>query len=386
MIAAANQFSYDEQVGFARAAIGGLMRAARLMLAVSLLLVLTTSGFSQSQTSAATVTNDPIEPVTGPAKVLDNPADRTLVLGLLEKARQNNILHEPGVQPFTLKVSFTSSGQTRYEGSGEMEETFVAFGKGRWTAHLGSYSQVRIFAGPAAYDQADVPIPLRIAMVRTAVFGPMPGNWSHSLIRFAGAHWNGKEVTCALLSRFGDTSYTSGRRWTESELCIDPQTGLLQMASEAPGVYATYDYQSAVSFHGRTLPRNITVVEAGRTVLQIHVESLVDAAVADPQMFTPSQQMLALGPRATLLQVRFPDVAAAPTGHTGATEPVIVHVTIGDDGKVQEAEPLQDNDQALSHAALDHVLRASYPRMNSAGGGPSEREAFINVRFEAAAR
>jgi hypothetical protein len=322
--------------------------------------------------------------------VLDNPADRTLVLGLLESARQNNALHEPGVQPFTLKANFTSSGQSRFEGSGEMEETFVQFGKGRWTAHLGSYSQLRIFAGPAAYDQVDVPIPLRVAMVRTAVFGPMPGNWSHSLIRFAGARWNGKEVTCALLSRFGDTSYTSGRRWTESEFCIDPHSGLLQMASEAPGVYASYDYQDALTFHGRTLPRNITIVQGGRTVLQIHMDSLQDATATDPQLFNPSAQMLALGPRATLVQARFPDLMPLPAGHTGAVTPIMVHATIGDDGKVQEAEAVQTSDSVLSQAALDHILHTNYSGGSagysggSAGANPVQRDAFINVRFEVA--
>jgi hypothetical protein len=361
------------------------MRIAKFVPVLCLVFIFLAFGTAQSQTSAASVMNDPLEPVTGPAKVLDNPADRTLVLGLLEQARQNNALHESGIQPFAIKLSFTASGQSRYEGSGEMEETFIAFGKGRWTAHLGSYSQLRIFAGPAAYDQVDTAIPLRIAMVRTAVFGPMPGNWSHSLIRFAGARWNGKEVTCALLSRFGDRSDTIGRRWTESEFCIDPHSGLLQMASEAPGVYATYDYQDAPTFHGRTLPREITIVEAGHTVVHIHVDSLQDTAPGDSKLFAPSQQMLALGPRATLTQVRFPDVATVSEGHSGVIGPIIVHAMIGDDGKVEEAEPLQTNDPTLSRAALDHVLRATYPPMNS-GGGPSAREAYINVRLTAVAQ
>lgn len=357
------------------------MRVTRFAATLCLLLLPPSVGLAQNRISTPLVANDPLEPVTGPAKVLDNPVDRTLVLGLMEQARQKNTLHEPGIQPFTLKLSFSASGQSRYEGSGGMEETFVAFGKGRWTAHLGSYSQLRIFSGPAAYDQIDIDMPLRVAMVRTAVFGPIPGNWSHSLLRFAGAQWNGKEVTCTLVSRSGDTSYTAGRRWTESEFCIDPHSGLLQMASEAPGIYATYDYQDAVTFHGRTLPREIKIVEAGRTVLQIHVDSLQDAAAAGPELFTPSAQMLALGPRATLAPgVRFPDVAPVPAGHSGTVGPVIVHAILGEDGKVQEAESLQTTDPSLSQAALDHVLHAAYPGMN-AEGKPTERDAFINVRF-----
>ena len=56
----------------------------------------------------------------------------------------------------------------------------------------------------------------------------------------------------------------AGRGWEETEECIDPQSGLLQVHSEAPGRYAVYDYSNAPQLGGHRLPRSVTVTEAGR--------------------------------------------------------------------------------------------------------------------------
>ena len=105
------------------------MRAARFLHVVLISIATASVAFCQAVASDAQGVNDPLEPVTGPAKVLDAPVDRTLVLGLLEQARQNSALHEAGAPPFTPKLSFTASGQSSCTGSGDMEETFVEFGK-----------------------------------------------------------------------------------------------------------------------------------------------------------------------------------------------------------------------------------------------------------------
>ncbi len=220
---------------------------------LTLWVLFTVMAFAQSKPPVHPVADDPLEPITGEVKVLETPADRSLVLGLLERARQNSALHQSGTPPFTIKLSFTASG-FEHSGSGETEETFIEFGRGRWTARLGGYSQTRVFSGSAAYDETMAPMPLRLATVRTSVLNPMPGNWSHSLIRFAGGKWNGKDVICALISDFGSSANSPGRRWSESEFCVDPKTGLLQMASQAPGIFASYDYKNAILFHGRSSP------------------------------------------------------------------------------------------------------------------------------------
>jgi len=65
---------------------------------------------------------------TGDTLKVANPDNRALILNLLERARQNGSeLYAAGGPPFHLKVSFTSNGQSRYSGAGEMEEIRCEF-------------------------------------------------------------------------------------------------------------------------------------------------------------------------------------------------------------------------------------------------------------------
>jgi len=165
---------------------------------------------------------------------------------------------------------------------------------------------------------------------------------------------------------------------------VDTKSALLRIYSEAPGIYTVYDYNDALHFHGGTLAREISIVESGDTVLQIHVESLEDAGAPDPALFTPTKEMLARGPGIVLVpSVRIPVFATSPAGHAGKVEPVIVHASVDAEGKVLEAETLQNSDPSLSNAALSLVRSSSYPPSRRATG-PVQTEAFINVEFGAA--
>jgi hypothetical protein len=253
----------------------------------------------------------------------------------------------------------------------------------RWSARLGDYSQLRIFYEGAAYD--DKPrgsIPLRIQMVRQSVFWPVTGRFAPALIRMATAKWQGTDVACMLVSGArNDASPTPGRRWEETEYCIEPKTGLLRTYSEAPGIYTVYDYSEKFEFHGRTLARQISIVEDGVTVLQIHLDSLTDAANSDPDQFVPTKKMLSHGPGDILVgPFRFPQSVGAPPGRNGVIQPVIVHAVLDKKGHVVEAEALQHTDSALSDAALAIVERSTYSRPEN-DGRPVQREAFINVQF-----
>jgi hypothetical protein len=353
--------------------------------ALVVLFVLLVSGFSFSQAvpKTAPLPYDPLELATGPTVVPDTPEKRELVLNLLEHARQNNGMHTPGTAPFAMKVSFNSTGTSRYTGFGEVEETWMSPNTWRWSARLGDYSQLRIFYEGAAYD--DKPrgsIPLRIQMVRQSVFWPVTGRFAPALIRMATAKWQGTEVACTLVSGArNDASPTPGRRWEETEYCIEPKTGLLRTYSEAPGIYTVYDYSEKFEFHGRTLARQISIVEDGITVLQIHLDSLADAANSDPDQFVPTKKMLSHGPGDILVgPFRFPQSVGAPPGHNGVIQPVIVHAVLDKKGHVVEAEALQHSDSALSDAALAIVARSNYRRPDN-DGLPVQREAFINVQF-----
>lgn len=359
------------------------MVSARCLLVF--LLVLNWPAVTQTAPSAA-LAADPLELATGATLKVANPENRALVLSLLERARQNGSeLYAAGSPAFHLKLSFTSGGQSRYTGPGEMDEIHYSRQTyWRWTARLGDYSQVRVFQYGVPYDEKTPgPIPLRLQMVRGAVIWPMDNVRPGTMIRLASAQWRGMEVMCALLSGGDGVGAAQGRQWQEREYCVDTKSALLRIYSEAPGIYTVYDYDDALHFHGRSLARQISIVESGDTVLQIHVDTLEDAAAPDPALFTPSKEMLARGPGIVLIPaVWIPAFATAPAGHTGKLEPVVVHASIDDHGKVIEAEVLQNSDPGLSNAALSFVKNSTYPPRRLARG-PVQTEVFINVEFGA---
>ena len=340
-----------------------------------------TQSASQAAPKVAPLPYDPLELATGPTVVPDTPEKRALLLNLLERARQNSAMHMPGTAPFTIKVSFNSTGDSKNTGYGEVEETWLNGQTWRWSARLGDYSQLRIFYQGAAYDEKPKGfIPLRLQMARNAVFWPVVGNFAPMLLRMATASFQGTDLACMLISGgANDATATPGRRWEENEFCIDPKSGLLRAHSEAPGIYTIYEYDGALQFHGRTIPRHISVVEGGETVLQIHVDSIEDAN-PDPNQFVPTHQMLARGPGAIMVgPFRFPEFVQAPAGYNGEVRPVIVHAILDQKGKVLDAEVVQSSDPGLVAAAMGVVRHSTYPAALSTA--PRQREAFINVKF-----
>ena len=359
------------------------MGSSRSLL-VFLLVGLSLPALTRSTLAVAPLPADSLELATGDTLKVANPENRALILNLLERARQNGSeLYAVGGPAFHLKLSFTSNGQSRYTGYGEMEEFHYSRETSwRWTARLGDYSQVRVFQYGIPYDEKTPgPIPLRIQMVRGAVIWPMANVRPGIMIRIATAQWRGMEVMCALLSGGDGVSAARGRQWEEREYCVDTKAALLRIYSEAPGIYTIYDYDDVLHFHGRTLARQISIVEGGDIVLQIHVQSLEDPGSPDPALFTPTKQMLAQGPGIVLVpSVRISAGTALPAGHTGKVEAVIVHASVDNQGKVVEAEVLQNSDPSLSDAALAAIKGSTYPpRMRATG--PVQTEAFINVEF-----
>jgi hypothetical protein len=350
------------------------MRIARPFRLLLLSSLLAPAAFAQM----APVPSDPLELVTGNARVLVTQEERSAAINLLYRARQNYNMHT-GRAPFTLKTSFTSSGQSLYEGDGAMEETWIAGRRWRWTAQISNTTVGRVFYGGRMYSTSTTDsIPLRIYMVRDAIFSPGPGFVTGQMIRSAAVSYNGKEVTCLLLSGHVPTTPAS-RFWVETEYCIDPNSGLLQVWSEAPGIYITYNYDDAIEFHGHTLARQISFVEDGKTVLDLHLDSLEELHDVDPNLFKPAPEMLAKGPIFGLaLPTRFPirSESAAETDGPYDIQPVIVHATVDNaNGKVLEAEALQNSNPTLAQEAVNLVKGSS----NSATG--VEREVFINVQL-----
>ena len=87
------------------------------------------------------------------------------------------------------------------------------------------------------------------------------------------------------------------------------------MWSEAPGIYAVYDYTGATAFHGSTLPREITIFEDGRPAVQARGESVEDEPDLDPNLFKPAAEMASADESFTLHRpTAFRCASILPTG------------------------------------------------------------------------
>jgi hypothetical protein len=343
------------------------------------------AGFATGQTKqVAPVPGDPLELATGPAVIADTPEKRSAILNLLERARQNNNLHVKGMKPFDLKASFNSNGSPGNTGAGILEESWLSGTTWKWSEHLGDYSQLRIFHNGIAYDSNPGSYqPLRLQMIRQAVFWPVAGNFANDVIRVAEANWNGKPVTCALIAGpRANASQAAGRQWIEEEFCIDPATGFLQTYSIAPGIYDVYDYSNAFEFHGHSIARRITIVENSIPVATVELNEMTDLNTADGSLFIPGADMkgpgIMIGPPMRFPQVAKNNVAAAATG---VVQPIIIHAALDVSGRVLEAEALQTSDSALSNAALKLVKNTNYGPLRNRE--LVQRDVFVNVQFVA---
>lgn len=343
-----------------------------------LLLILTLALSGICQTASTPLATDPNEPVTA-AHPFDSVEERTMVLALLEKARQNSSLHGGGNPPYTIRVSFTAQGPVSYTGAGEMQEVYIAMGRVRWTARLAGYSQDRLFQGMKYFDQTSGPMPLRLQMVRGAVFNPMPGNWAHRAIRVASVADGGERLICVLLGEVNSTTDSGPRRWNEPEYCVDTASGLLQRYSPAPGLYASYDYRNAVQFGGRTLPRTITFTQGSESPLQIKIESLTDPTADEKGAFSPTPEMLSHAP-GPLVMGPIDRFSQLEHSATQSVKPVIVHASIDATGKVLEAEALTSGGSPFAQAAVNAVKQTDYSRLTT--DAPNvQHEAFIHVQL-----
>ena len=296
-----------------------------------------------------------------------------MTTGLLIRARWNLAFWDR--QEYTVTTSFTAYGASPYSGPGEMTETSIGDGYRQWTGRLGAFSLARML--PGAHDLGTRgPIPMPIQMVRGTLFGPIDNVLLP--LRSAEATLDGVPVTCVLTSVDGPTT-TPRRDWSEVEHCVDPQSGRLRVYSEAPGLYVVYDYSSALSFHGRTLPGRITITVAGSVVVQ-ETLSIKDPGFIDPGAFTtPTNEMWGPGlllTRPTHLRLERGSITAPST----SVQPVIVHATLDVDGQVVEAEALQTADPVLSQSALELVKSRNFGSGARRDGAPQQREVFVTVQ------
>ncbi len=337
-------------------------------------LVLAPAAICQAGIPTVPVPPDPLELVNN-AVSLTEPEQRAAALELLERAQQNYNFYAPHAPAFILKVSFNSNGQLQYEGPGSMEETYVGHEE-RWTAEFDGTSVSRLLNGTGVGYGVGGVIPMRVQMVRSAILWPLGTIGARAMIRSANVSYDGMQLTCVLTSGSVPDA-PSPRQWVEKEYCIDPETGLLHIWSEVPGIYILYDYSSAIQFHGHTIAGRITVTENGSPVLRIRVDSLADAGQVDPREFMPTPEMRAQGPFVLLSGPRREPLFVRPSASERATmmQPVIVHATVSRDGDVMEEEALQNSPEPLVEKALELVKNHKF------ASSARQLEVFVNVKF-----
>jgi hypothetical protein len=366
----------------------GLVKRLWLIAAVAPSLAIFGQNMAQNAPKIAPIPADPLELVTGPVEVANSRTARAAAVELLDRARTNYALRSAR-QAYDLKISFTvnSGGQTEYDGAWQMEEMYDPQQGTRWTAQAAAgYATTQISSKDMSYGEGTSSvIPLRLHEARAAMLGPMPDtkNVELGLIRTSTVTFNGAQLTCVLLSGSGNPgTATPGRRWEETEECIDPKSGLLVVHSQAPGRYYAYDYANAPQFSGHTLARRVTVTEAGKPVSEIRLESLTEIPPADPSLFVATESMRSSGPAIAMggAQKISKFAGRGPLTSAMTAQPVCVFGLVTASGQLVEAHSLQPSDPN-SQAAVEAAKQINFAGPAQLGTRPQQHFVFIIEKF-----
>jgi hypothetical protein len=310
------------------------------------------------------VPTDPLELVTGPAQAVENVEQRAAAVALLTKARQ---LSNVRAQPYDLKTSFTSSGGLASDGAWSLEDVSPGRGIYRWSAQGPGYSATNLYTsttqGMLYSNQPGGVVPMRLAQVREALFFQNLGAGPQMSLRTASGYLNGVQQQCVLTGMgmaFSGKALTGPRNWEEVEICADAATGLLTTYSPVPGLFVHYDYQNAVQFHGKTIAGAFTITEAGRPVIEARTQSLTDPPDAKNPMFDNTGLIpLGVGQEMTPAWRSRSRVPLFQMGGRGVQPPanlaiqvVVLHGTVGPDGKLVDTEVLASTDSNLNQTGI----------------------------------
>jgi hypothetical protein len=352
--------------------------------------------YAQDATKVAPITHDPLELISGQVQIASAPQSRALALELMSRAREHYALRTAlatnNLKGYDLKVHFTvdSGGLTEYDGAWQMEDIFDPKQGLHWTAKAaGGYTITEISANGKHYAQGTPGnFPLRLQEARGALLDALPSSayLQRRVIRTSTAVFDGSEVVCVLFSDSGNAeTLPAGRSWDETEECIDPQSGLLKVQSQAPGRYFSYDYTNAPSLAGHILPRKVTVTEGGKVVSKISVDSLEELSSADPSLFAVTEEMKERGqPNLMAGAQKIWRVAGPPSFTPGGTiQPVCVLGLVTPTGDLVEAHSLQPSD-SHSAQAVEAATHMSFPAPPTLGKvRPTARQhlEFVFVSF-----
>jgi Gram-negative bacterial TonB protein C-terminal len=167
---------------------------------------------------------------------------------------------------------------------------------------------------------------------------------------------------------------------------VDPKAGTLITYSEAPGLYFHYDYSKALQFHGKIIPNDFTITQAGQTVVEAQTESVTDP-VNNPEAFqTAGLNQIGVGAimsPAWQYRARLPLPGAAPGA---AAQVVELHALQSPTGQVSDIELLASSDAALNEAAIAFASKWHSGMMgqdSQAGATPQSHEVVMTIEYVA---
>jgi hypothetical protein len=327
------------------------------------------------------VPSDPLELVSGDAQPVQNAEQRAAATHLLTRARS---LSNVRAYPYDLKTTFVSSGSS--EGNWSLEDTSPASEVYRWTAQGPSYAAINLRSYQLAYsNQPAGAMPLRLAQARTAIFFMYPAPGPHANLRTAAGSLNGVEVSCVLVSHGPQNKSAGGRRWDESESCVDPKSGLLMTYSPVPGMYVAYDYTNAVHFHDKAIPGKFTITQAGQTAIEARTESVTDPGRLDAALFQPAGlEKIGAGPLMSPPWRVRTRVTSGGGNPNGALQVVVLDGMVTPEGKLGEVQVLASSDAALNQNAQEEAGKwKNWQSQEDAqpGATPQSHEVFFTVEF-----
>jgi hypothetical protein len=306
---------------------------------------------------------DPAESVLGGAQLVHDAAERAAIIDMLQKSQH---LSNVRLHAYDLKTSFTSYGSSSSDGRWILEDMSPGTDVYRWTAQGPSYSAVFLTSKKLlSSSQPGGAVPLRLAQVRSAIFGAFfPGIGPLATLRAADGNVGGAALKCVLIAvnipAGTQPEFASGRSFGESEYCIDPKTLLLELYSPAPGIYIHYDYANAQHFHDTIIGGGFTITEGGKTIIEARTDSVSDAPPPNSNLFEPTGlHTLGAGIVAEVpTLVRGIGGAPGSSAQSSKTEVVVVHGVLSPDGKLDEPEIIASTNPSFNQAAIDRTARA----------------------------
>lgn len=319
---------------------------------------------------------------------------------ILEAAHEVNGLDGSNVSPWHMKVSYqTFDVNSQPKISGSYEELWISPKKYRRTYTSTSFSQTDFATDHGLYRSGNANWPSAVeTSVRADLLQPVPADIDlrEVVLEENSRSFGQAQLQCISLrpKRSNVTVHVVGQPDSEvyPRYCFEQNEPVLRFKSQGGGAYDTF-YDNIIPFQGHYLARDVRVMNGGRPLVTLHVETIESLSAINAADFVPPSG--AIGPiqgkitlSSSMLHDRilkwvppnYPE--SAKRAHVQGT--VAVRVTVGRDGHVVAAEAVT-GPSMLQQAALDSVRKWEF-RPFLILGEPTEVESELEVSFALASR